>query len=104
MAKNCNLHMQVADGYLVLASRGHLTDFKIKQILRAAEAGLHVFPVVVIDVQGAQGATADDFAMLEEGLRQIISERKQVLLEADDRGSRKKFSLLKNSSGLKAKS
>jgi len=98
MARDFNLHLQVADGHLRLVSRGNLNDLKIKQVLRAAEAGLHVFPVVVIDVQEAKGTTAEDFAMLEEGLRQIISKRKQVLLKTYGNGSPKKFSLLKNSS------
>jgi len=90
--------LKVADGHLVLASRGTLTDFKMKQILRAAEAGFHVFPVVIVDVQEAKEAKAGIFAMLEEGLRQIISKKKQVLLKTYSDGSPKKFSLLKNSS------
>ena len=103
MARGFNLHLQVADGHLRLVSRGNLNDSKIKQILRAAEAGLHVFPVVVIDVQEAKGTMAEVFALLEEGLRKIILQRKQVLLKADCNGPRKKFSLLKDSSGLKGK-
>ncbi len=96
MGKEFDISMQVGDASLRLVSQGELTDGTMRKILRAVEAGLRVFAVVIIDVQGATEKTAGIYANLEEGLRKIISERKQVLIEVDCKGPRKKYSLLKD--------
>jgi hypothetical protein len=50
MANDSRFHLQVADGHLRLVPQGDLTERKIRQILRAAEVGLHVFSLVVSDL------------------------------------------------------
>jgi hypothetical protein len=80
MAKDPRLHLQVADGHLRLMPQGDLTEPKIKQILRAAEVGLRVFPLVVVDLRTSKGSTESAINLLEEGLQQIIAKRKHVLL------------------------
>lgn len=84
MAHDLKLHLQVADGHLRLVSRGNLTDLGIKRILRATEAGLQVFPLVIVDLQESRGIKQNIVTLLEEGLRQIIAQRKQAL--GQDRG------------------
>jgi pheromone shutdown protein TraB len=78
MAKEFIITMQVDDCRLCLILQGQLTDLAIKKILRAAEAGLQIFPVVMVEVQEATGTTEGVLAILEEGLRQLISEKKQA--------------------------
>jgi hypothetical protein len=80
MAKDPRLHLQVADGHLRLMPQGDLTEPKIKQILRAAEVGLRVFPMVVVDLRTSKESTKSAINLLEEGMQRIIAKRKHVLL------------------------
>lgn len=97
MARDFNISMQVTDGHLRLVSQGNLTDLAVRQLLRAAEAGLCVFPVVIVDLQGAREASAGAVTSLEEGLRQIIAQRKHALLKVESARPRPQYSLLKES-------
>ena len=81
MANDSRLHLQLGDGHLRVVPQGDLTECKIRQILRAAEVGLHVFPLVVVDLLTSRGLTASALNLLEEGLQQIIAKRKEVLLK-----------------------
>jgi len=103
MAPDFKLLLQVVDGHLRLVSRGNLTGFKVKQILRATEAGLRVFPVVIVEVQEPPGDPEDVFALLEDGLRYIIAQRTQALLKTEGQGPRKKFSLHQHSAIVRPK-
>ena len=80
MANDTRLHLQVAEGPLQLVPQGDLTEGKIRQILRAAEVGLHVFPMVVVNLQSSRGLTASALNLLEKGLQQIIARKKDALL------------------------
>jgi hypothetical protein len=93
MADTFKIRLQVADGHLRLEPRGTLSDLEIRQILRVTEAGLHVFPVVIVDLQRSQELEANALALLEDGLRRLIAERKQVLLNVNDKGPGKRFLL-----------
>jgi hypothetical protein len=94
MAHDLKLHLQVADGHLRLVSRGNLTDLGIKRILRATEAGLQVFPLVIVDLQESKGIKQNIVTLLEEGLRQLIAQRKQALGKARGEAPGKPTSLL----------
>ncbi|AEB08230.1 hypothetical protein [Desulfobacca acetoxidans] len=79
MSHEFRLYLQALDSHLRVAPLGKLTGSGVEQILGAAQAGLRVFPVVVVDLQGAENSTADTLTRLEEGLRQLVSEKKLIL-------------------------
>lgn len=93
MAGTFKIHLQVADGHLRLESQGTLSDLEIRQILRVTEAGLHVFPVVIVDLQKSRETGERALSLLEDGLRQIIAARTQVLLNVKENGPGKRFLL-----------
>lgn len=95
MANDFKLHLQVADKHLRLVLRGDLTDLGIKQILQTTEAGLRVFPVVIVNLREASGSKENTMNLPEEGLRQIIAKRRQVLLKTQGNGTCRNFCLLK---------
>lgn len=74
------LYLEVAEGQLRVVPKGYLTDLGVKRILGATQAGLRVFPVVVVDLREAGEVSETTLTLLEDGLRQIIAEKKQVLL------------------------
>jgi hypothetical protein len=83
MAKNFTISMQIAQGHLRLVLNGNLTDIGIMKILRAADAGLNVFPVIIVDLQEAKETTEEAVNLLEKGLQRIISVRKNILLKTN---------------------
>ena len=94
MVKDSRLHLEVVDGHLRLVPQGNLTDRRISQILRAAEVGLQVFSLVVVDLQESRGSEEGALTLLEEGLQQIIAKRKQAILKAQGTESGNHGSLL----------
>jgi len=80
MCNDSRLHLRAADGHLRVMPQGNLTERKIMQILQATEVGLHVFPLVLVDLRASRGSTERALNLLEEGLQRIIAKRKQDLL------------------------
>jgi hypothetical protein len=103
MAHDIKLHLQVADGHLRLVPRGNLTDLGIRRILRATEAGLQVFPLVIVDLQESRGIKQDIVTLLQEGLRQVIAQRKQALPKDRGKAPGKPSSLLSEAAVVTAK-
>jgi hypothetical protein len=103
MAHDIKLHLQVADGHLRLVPRGNLTDLGIRRILRATEAGLQVFPLVIVDLQESRGIKQGIVTLLQEGLRQIIAQRKQAFPKDRGKAPGKPSSLLSEAAVATAK-
>lgn len=74
------LYLQVAKGHLRVLPKGYLNALGVKRILGATQAGLRVFPVVVVDLREAREVSETTLTLLEDGLRQIIAEKKQALI------------------------
>jgi len=73
------LYLRVLDGHLQIVPWGNLTDGGVEQILGAAQAGLRVFPVIVVNVQEARDLQEDHLARLEAGLRRLVAEKRLIL-------------------------
>jgi hypothetical protein len=86
------LYLQVAEGHLRVVPKGYLTELGVKRILGATQAGLRVFPVVVVDLGEAREVSETILTHLEDGLRQIIAEKKQVLLSEPGKWTLQTFS------------
>ncbi len=79
MSNAFRLYLRVMDGHLQIVPWGNLTDSGVDQILGAAQAGLRVFPVIVVDLHDARDLPEDALARLEAGLRQLVAARGLVL-------------------------
>jgi hypothetical protein len=80
MTKKLKLHMLVGDGHLRLMPKGNMTLKDINLILGTARSALKVFPVIVIDLLEVREVAEQVPALLEDGLRSLIGERKLTLL------------------------
>jgi hypothetical protein len=79
MSHNYKLHLQVRNGHLRLIPKGTLTTPAVEQLLGVARSALTFFPMLLVDLRGTREAQEDDLALLEEGLQQLISEKKLAL-------------------------
>ncbi|MBW1917613.1 MAG: hypothetical protein JRI57_06280 [Deltaproteobacteria bacterium] len=79
MPKDFQLHLQVSHGQLRLLPAGWLNPAEVHVILGAARSGLTLFPVIIIDLQQIHKANQESLKLLEEGLEQIIAEKKLAL-------------------------
>lgn len=79
MSKDLKVHLQVTEGRLRLFPKGKLKIPDVDLLLAAARSGLTIFPVIVIDLQELGEAAEGSLALLEEGLRQLIGEKKLTL-------------------------
>jgi hypothetical protein len=79
MTKNYKLHLQVRNGHLRLIPQGVLTTPAVEQLLGVARSALTFFPMLLVDLRGTREAQDDDLTLLEEGLQQLISEKKLAL-------------------------
>jgi hypothetical protein len=79
MSHNYKLRLQVRNGHLRLIPQGPLTTPAVEQLLGVARSALTFFPMLLVDLRGTRKAQEDDLALLEEGLQQLISEKKLAL-------------------------
>jgi hypothetical protein len=79
MTKNYKLHLQVRNGHLRLIPKGPLTNPAVEQLLGVARSALTFFPMLIVDLRGAWEVKDANLALLEEGLQQLISEKKLAL-------------------------
>jgi hypothetical protein len=81
MENNFKLLVQLPNWHLRLIPRGTINDLGVKQILRVTEAGLRMFPVVIVDLQETGEFEENSLTILEKGLQQLIAQRGQVILQ-----------------------
>ena len=79
MSREFRLYLQVLEGHLGLMPSGSLTEKGVTQILGAAQAGLRVYPVIVVNLKEVTEMTDDALARLEEGLQRLVEEKRLVL-------------------------
>lgn len=79
MSREFRLYLQVLEGHLGLMPVGSLTEKGVKQILGAAQAGLRVYPVIVVDLKEITDRPDDALARLEEGLQRLVEEKRLLL-------------------------
>ncbi|MDD3581667.1 MAG: hypothetical protein PHW74_11670 [Desulfobacca sp.] len=79
MSKALKLHLQVTDGHLRLLPKGKLNILDVDLLLGAARSGLGFFPVIIIDLVELGKVDNAKLDLLENGLAQIIRERKFAL-------------------------
>ncbi len=79
MTKEYRLRLQVANVHLRLIPQGPLNTAAVEQLLGVARSGLTFFPVVTVDLRGAWDVKEAHLTLLEEGLQQLISEKKLAL-------------------------
>jgi len=79
MSKEYRLHLQVADGNLRLIPRGPLSQSAVEQLLGVARSALTFFSMLTVDLRGTWEVKDPCLALLEEGLQQLISEKKLAL-------------------------
>ena len=58
---------------------GTITASGVKQILGASQAGLQAYPVVVVDLHEIKDLKQEIRDLLEEGLRQLVAEKRLIL-------------------------
>jgi hypothetical protein len=79
MPHDYKLHLQVRNGHLRLIPQGPLTIPAVEQLLGVARSALTFFPMLLVDLRRIRDPQEDDLALLEEGLQQLISEKKLAL-------------------------
>jgi hypothetical protein len=79
MRKEHKLHVQVRNGHLRLIPQGPMSTPAVEQLLGVARSALTFFPMITVDLRGVWEMTAAYLAILEEGLQQLISEKKLAL-------------------------
>jgi len=79
MSREFRLYLQVLEGHLGLMPVGSLAEKGVKQILGAAQAGLRIYPVIVVDLKEITDMTDDALARLEEGLQRLVEEKRLLL-------------------------
>ncbi len=73
MSREFKLYLQAQEGHLKLMPWGSLAEKEVKQILGVAQAGLRVYPVVVVDLKKSTDVTEDALAGLEAGLKRLVA-------------------------------
>ncbi len=76
MSREFKLYLQARGGHLKLMPWGSLTDKEVNQILGVAQAGLRVYPVVVVDLKDSTDVTEDALTRLEGGLKRLVEEKR----------------------------
>lgn len=76
MSREFKLYLQALEGHLRLMPWGSLTEKEVRQILGVAQAGLRVYPVVVVDLKESTDVTEDALARLEAGLKRLVEEKR----------------------------
>jgi hypothetical protein len=76
MSREFKLYLQAREGHLKLMPWGSLMEKEVKQILGAAQAGLRVYPVVVVDLKDSTDVKEDTLARLEAGLKRLVEEKR----------------------------
>jgi len=79
MTQNYKLHLQVRNGHLRLIPKGPLTASAVEQLLGVARSALTFFSMLIVDLRAVWQVKDADLALLEEGLEQLISEKKRAL-------------------------
>jgi hypothetical protein len=79
MSHDYKLRLQVRNGHLRLIPQGTLTIPAVEQLLGVARSALTFFPMLLVDLRRTRQAQDEDLALLEEGLQQLISEKKLAL-------------------------
>ncbi|MCL4501250.1 MAG: hypothetical protein M1438_05265 [Deltaproteobacteria bacterium] len=79
MTKEYEIHIQVTNGHLRLIPEGPLTQAAVEQLLGVARSALTFFSVLTVDLRGTWEVKDAYLANLEEGLQQLISEKKLAL-------------------------
>lgn len=84
MRKRFRLYLQTEKGCLRIVPLGRVTLEQVEPILGAAQSGLRIFPVVVVDLREAAVVAPAVTEQLQQGLQQLVAERRLALgLEPD---------------------
>lgn len=79
MTKDYKLHLQVRNGNLKMIPQGPLTNAAVEQLLGVTRSALTFFSMLTVDLREAWEVKDASLALLEEGLQQLISEKKLAL-------------------------